>query len=118
MVAYISIAPARALTTGSTIHTADAMFVYITSDCGSDCNHCVDTERSLNVVQNCTAENEPLNINDSGGLFCNSVPILLGHLGISATMPRSTLVIKSSPITDDYAISDHELGVGMSGKVN
>ena len=32
-------------------------------------------------------------------------------------MPRSTLVIKSNPITDDYDISDNELGVGMSGKV-
>ena len=32
-------------------------------------------------------------------------------------MPRSTLVIKSNPITDDYFVSNTELGCGMSGKV-
>ena len=31
--------------------------------------------------------------------------------------PRSSLAIKSSPLTDDYSISNNVLGLGITGKV-
>lgn len=49
----------------------------------------------------------------------NKIMMNFGHGGFSNIIgaPRSSLAIKSSPLTDDYSISNNVLGLGITGKV-